>query len=37
MPLTSQALYFHLEAHADDDGIVEAYPVIRSTGQMKMI
>lgn len=32
MPLTSQALYFHLVQHADDDGIVEAYPVIRSTG-----
>ena len=32
MPLTSQALYFHLVQHADDDGVVEAYPVIRSTG-----
>lgn len=32
MPLTSQALYFHLIQHADDDGVVEAYPVIRSIG-----
>lgn len=32
MPLTSQALYFHLVQHADDDGIVEAYPIIRSIG-----
>lgn len=29
MPLTSQALYFHLGVCADDDGIVEAFPVMR--------
>ena len=28
MPLTSQALYFHLGVNADDDGVVEAYPVM---------
>lgn len=28
MPSTSQNLYFHLMVHADDDGIVEALPVI---------
>ena len=28
MPATSQNLYFHLVIHADDDGIVEALPVI---------
>ena len=32
MPISSQALYFHLGLHADDDGIVEAYSVIRSVG-----
>lgn len=32
MPVDSQALYFHLGLHADDDGIVEAYPVMRSVG-----
>lgn len=32
MPLTTQALYFHLGLHADDDGIVEAYNVIRMVG-----
>ena len=32
MPLTSQALYFHLGLNADDDGIVEAFPVLRMTG-----
>lgn len=32
MPLTSQALYFHLGMTADDDGVVEAYPVIRMIG-----
>lgn len=32
MPLTSQALYFHLILHADDDGIVEAFSVLRSVG-----
>jgi hypothetical protein len=29
MPLSSQALYFHLCMHADDDGIVEAYRIIK--------
>ena len=28
MPATSQNLYFHLGLNADDDGIVEAYPVL---------
>ena len=32
MPASSQALYFHLGLAADDDGIVEAYTVMRSTG-----
>ena len=32
MPISSQALYFHLGLHADDDGIVEAFTVIKSTG-----
>lgn len=31
MPATSQNLYFHLILNADDDGIVEAYPVIALT------
>lgn len=32
MPTSSQALYFHLGMEADDDGVVEAFKVIRSTG-----
>lgn len=32
MPISSQALYFHLGISADDDGVVEAYPVIRTVG-----
>ena len=32
MPISCQALYFHLGMRADDDGIVEAFPVIRCTG-----
>lgn len=32
MPLSSQALYFHLGMKADDDGIVEAYPVVKMVG-----
>lgn len=32
MPPSTQALYFHLCTHADDDGIVEAYTVMRMTG-----
>ena len=29
MPSSSQNLYFHLGMKADDDGVVEAYPVMR--------
>ena len=29
MPLTTQALYFHLGMAADDDGVVEAFTVLR--------
>ena len=32
MPLTTQALYFHLGTNADDDGVVEAFKVLRMTG-----
>ena len=32
MPATSQNLYFHLGMNADDDGIVEAYPVMCVVG-----
>lgn len=32
MPVSSQALYFHLGMRADDDGIVEAYTTIRMVG-----
>ena len=32
MPISSQALYFHLGLHADDDGVVEAYPIIKTVG-----
>ena len=32
MPLTSQALYFHLGLMADDDGIVEAYSALKLVG-----
>ena len=32
MPVSSQALYFHLGMRADDDGIVEAFTVMRSVG-----
>ena len=28
MPVSAQALYFHLGINADDDGIVDAYPVM---------
>lgn len=28
MPISSQCLYFHLIVNADDDGVVEAYPVV---------
>ncbi|WP_242364267.1 hypothetical protein [Limosilactobacillus antri] len=32
MPLTTQALYYHLGMYADDDGVVEAFTVLRITG-----
>lgn len=32
MPSETQALYFHLGLHADDDGVVEAYNVMRFIG-----
>ena len=32
MPIDSQVLYFHLGLRADDDGIVEAYPVMKMLG-----
>jgi len=35
MPVSSQALYFHLITRADDDGIVEAYNIMRMTGAME--
>lgn len=30
MPVTTQALYFHLGMNANDNGTVEVYPVMRS-------
>lgn len=32
LPLESQALYFHLILNADDDGVVEAFPIVRMIG-----
>lgn len=32
MPVSSQALYFHLGLRADDDGVVEAWSVLQTTG-----
>ena len=32
MPISSQALYFHLGMCADDDGVVEAYGVVKMVG-----
>lgn len=32
MPLETQALYFHLLRKADDDGVVEAYSIIKTLG-----
>lgn len=32
MPISSQALYFHLGLNADDDGVVEAYTVMNLAG-----
>ncbi|MFT9003764.1 MAG: conserved phage C-terminal domain-containing protein [Liquorilactobacillus hordei] len=35
MPLSSQALYFHLGLHADDDGVVEAFTIMRQVGAVE--
>ena len=32
MPIDTQLLYFHLGMNADDDGVVEAYTIIKSIG-----
>ena len=32
LPMTAQVLYFHLGMQADDDGVVEAFNVLRLTG-----
>lgn len=32
LPLEAQALYFHLIQNSDDDGVVEAFPVMRMIG-----
>ena len=32
LPLETQALYVHLVINSDDDGIVEAFPVVRMIG-----
>jgi len=32
MPIDSQVLYFHLGLRADDDGVVEAYPIMKLLG-----
>jgi DnaD/phage-associated family protein len=32
MPVSSRELYFHLGLNADDDGVVEAYTVLQTTG-----
>ena len=32
MPAESQLLYFHLVLRADDDGVVESYPVLKLLG-----
>lgn len=32
LPLETQALYFHLMLNADDDGVVEAFPIVRMVG-----
>ncbi len=32
MPIDSQNLYFHLGMYADDDGVVEAFPIMRLIG-----
>lgn len=32
LPLSSQALYFHLVMNADDDGVVESWVILKMTG-----
>lgn len=32
MPISSQNLYFHMSLEADDDGVVEAFTILRLTG-----
>jgi DNA replication protein len=32
LPLEAQALYFHLIQNCDDDGVVEAFPILRMVG-----
>lgn len=32
LPLETQALYFHLIQNTDDDGVVEAFPIVRMIG-----
>lgn len=32
LPLETQALYFHLLSGTDDDGVVEAFPIVRMIG-----
>ena len=32
MPVSSQNLYFHLGMNADDDGVVEAFPIMNMIG-----
>lgn len=32
MPPSTQCLYFHLGIHADDDGVVEGYNIMKQTG-----
>lgn len=32
MPVSCQALYFHLGLNADDDGVVEAFGLMRMLG-----
>nr|DAZ58548.1 MAG TPA: Replication initiation and membrane attachment [Caudoviricetes sp.] len=35
LPLETQALYFHLIQNCDDDGVVEAFPILRMIGANK--
>ena len=32
LPLEAQLLYFHMIVRADDDGIVESYPIMKLLG-----